>query len=755
MSALAACFPKALLQIPETVRATPVPANATENNHVVSGQSPNPIGSSDPREHPVDTRPPASPNSTASATPEPLVTVDRPELAEAKPIVLDETAKKELPVGTLTAIEVRYVSSEATPSQTTKMTLAVASEWWPPYSKDHKFFPLAKLKKTSEGIPYLETASVDAVDEMKKTVTFTPKDNGVYVIVSSEQEPKTKQDFPYYEGIEGRQTYQYDPAQDKFVVGGSGTHTSSRPHYSVLTDADIASASVLFSPGDGHDKEAGNWHALKFYRYAYHYAKPEDRAWTWKRMMPMVVVYDTRPSIDRSAELAAPYVNMRIGFSYGALRNRAGMAIARKRLSNQPFDSREVYLHHFGDISWAGEHLGVKIADPKAWRASSQGRPYATGLALAHGAFFHNLSTPLTLRPLKNMEDPIRDLGVSWQAYGHRSFFPPARRYPIQYPFITLFRFGRIGGIPWPEELSPDDAYSIPCSEASKYFTSAAEATKAIIGGECRYNFFQALEWMEGVFGSPREIRYAGYFADIPELVRAHREFAGLVATNIADTIQWKDRSAVSTRRALAWMQAEQALPPHNLPCGDGIADCASALGYEGGEPLVLRSGAQLGINAGALGRAKPAGIKYRLIRNASHADFAGKGSDNPHTFTETERAIYDSTLADLRELDTAAFAPAPSGNYSYATEFQQGIRAYLQSLGYSDSQFEFTGASPTTPGYAYATFYVKKRVPQDVFHYVDERNDHYRAEFRWWNGRWWFDGKGPQVEYSEYINRG
>ncbi|MBI4250276.1 hypothetical protein HY622_01670 [Candidatus Uhrbacteria bacterium] len=732
-SALAACFVR-----PTTIGATntsgdasaaPVPSSTgSQYNGLVPSATPTSL---------QETSVP-SPTVNGSKDVQPLVTIYNSNVASASIVDLNQETKESLPAATLAAVEVKGLADGAT-SSVTLILAAVA---------DLTLLQVARERTTEEGVSYLESAKVQIVDKSKGVIAFVSKGNGVYVILPSTAEPADKPDFPYYEGISGdQQTYQYDPAQDRFVSGSSAIHGPVRPYYSVLVDADIASASVLFSPGDGHDKEPGSWHALKFYRYAYHYAKLEDRAWVWKRMAPLVAVYDTRKGIDASAEVATPYANMRIGFSYGALRNRAGKAIANNITQNEPLESRRYYLHHFGDISWAGEHLGIKIADPKAWRASTQGRPYATHLALAHGAFFHNLSTPLALRPLKNMEDPIRDLGVSWQAYGHRSFFPPARRYPDQYAFITFFQFGRLGGIPLPEILSGDDAYSIPCSEASEHFRYAAEETGKYFNGECRYNFLQALERLEKN-GAPREIRYAGFFPSIPELVRANREVVGLAATNIAEAMQWKDRNAATIRRALAWMQSEQALSPHGLPCGDGIADCASAFGYEGSEPLVNRNGSQLELNYGALEHAKIAGIKYRPMKGATHADFAGKGTDDPHSFSEAERAIYDLTLADLRAYDQAAL---PNGTHTLSgSDVRVGMGVYLgkqEGNGWSYSSEPYR----TGPNRYEFTFWVQVRVPE-VGHYVDERDDYYVAKFRWHNGYWWFDGEEPQYQYSRSV---
>lgn len=737
-SALAACFPRTVAFVSSPI---PSPANTTGNN---SGEDRGSVSSAttDPNVAPTATQTPSSAGSVEQIE---QLLVDKPELATASFVAFDDAAKNRLPQGALAAVEIRYASSEATPSDAVMLTLALKEGEWPAASyKNLQHFPLAKLKQTSEGITYYETAPIVAVDEKKKTVTFVPAESGTYVVLPPEQEPADKQDFQYYEGIGDQRTYQYDPTKDAFVIGGSGFHGSSNPYYTILQDEDIASASVLFSPGDGHEKENGTWHALKFYRYAYHYAKLEDRAWAWRRMVPMVSVYDTRQSIDKA--ISFPAANMRIGFSYGALRNRAGRAAANMARSTTDKD----YLHHYGDISWAGEHLGIKIADPKAWRASTQGRPYATLLALAHGAFFHNLSTPLALRPLKNMEDPIRELGLSWQAYGHRSFFPPPRRYPESYKFLTTFRFGKLSEIPLIEELTPNDAYSVPCAAASNFFADIVRSIGKTISGECRYNFFEVLEYVEKYHGQPREIRYAGFFSDIPELIRANREFAGLLIQNISNTIQWKDRSAAGTRRALAWMQSEQAAPPHRLPCGDGLADCASALGYEGTEPLVVSNGNKLGLDIGALNRYKPDRIQYRVIPGATHADFVGMGSDDPYSFTDAERAIYDSTLADLRAMDAAA---QPTGDHILkGVDARDGIRQYLGTS--KDGQWDFD-SSPYRVGpdrYEF-TYWVKVRVPE-VFHYVDESDDFYTAKFRWYNGRWWFDGAKPQYQYSRYINR-
>lgn len=668
----------------------------------------------------------------------PRIAVDMPELATASIVAHDEAVKKALPIGAFAAVEIKQTSDA-----TTSVVFALAA--LAPNTKLDSL-QVARQRETADGIAYYETAQIKTVDEARKTITFASRGSGVYVLLPPGQVLDSGQNLPYYEGIRDQQLYQYIPAQDEFVAGGSGNHGPSIEYYSILTDDDIASASVLFNPGDGHDKETGDWHAIKFYRYAYHHAKSEDRAWAWKRMAPMVHVYDTRVSIDKSAEYALPFANMRIGFSYGALRNRAGKAIANYLSLRQAYESRTRYLHHFGDISWAGEHLGIKIADPKAWRAGTQGRPYATTRALAHGAFFHSLSTPLALRPLKNALDPIRELGVSWQAYGHRSFYPPPRRYPTRYPFTTMFRFGFLGDTLLPEVLSPDDAYGLPCAEASEYFKSATENTSMIRGGECRYNFIQALESM----GNPREIRYAGFFADISELVRANREFAGLLVTNLADTLQWKDRSAATTRRALAWMQSEQALPPHNLLCGDGLADCASAFGYEGSEPLVRQNGTQIDVNYDALARSKPDGIQYRVIKGATHADFVGKGTDDPHTFTEAERAIYDSTLADLRAYDDAA---VPNGTHVLTGwDASTGMRQYLAGLGISDERWSYhSDPVRTGPDRCEFTFFVMVRVPE-VGRYINERDDYYKAKFRWYNGRWWFDGEKPSFQYSRSI---
>jgi len=700
--------------------------------------------SADPTTQPAATQGPATPQASASDAIQ--ITVDKPDIATAS-IVATLDKPDALPAGGLMSFTVEYASGEATPSKAVTLTLAGLREIVPAHQTATQSFPVGKIVQTEDGIEYIETAATATVDPVKKGFTYVPIGNGIYVLLQPELEPVEKKDFPYYPEQSEGASYQYIPAQDKFVSGYSGLHGGSSVGIDVLNDSDIASMSVRFVPGDGHERLTGDWHARRFYRYVYHYAKPEDRAWAQKEWAPMVWVHDTRPNIDKTA--AYPSANIGIAFSRGVLEVRAGNAMGG------------TYPHHYGDLTLAGAHLGIALADPKRWRSRTQGQPYSTHKAIGHAAFFHNVSSSLNLRPLKNMEDSIRELGTSWQALGHRSFYQPSRLYPKQFRFNTFFAFGKIGGVLYPETVTPDDAYAIPCSAAATGFSSAARATGKTIQGECRYNFIEALERLEKYPPQYRprykEYRYVGFFANMAELARAYLDFNKLTAQGITDFVQWKDHSAGYTRKALAWMQAEQSM--HGLPCGDGLPDCASGFGYEGKESLVIKSGTvpnvTLDLNYGALGSVKPSNVTYRVFKDAPHSYFAGQGTDDPQAYSDKEKAIYDTMIADMRDLRQAAIAPPPRTQDLHWEIWTVQMRPYLLAQGLKDEQFDSQNTGWVDDYHATVQYVRYLRVPE-VFYYVDERDVFYTAKFRWYNGRWWFDGETgkPRYTYSSYINR-
>ncbi|MBI4272972.1 hypothetical protein HY621_03920 [Candidatus Uhrbacteria bacterium] len=685
--------------------------------------------------------------ATQSVDAIPPIVVDKPEIATASIVSLTASESENLQqTGAIAAVEVRY-SQEVTSSQSITLTLQLVV----PQGNTLEQFALFQEQRTQEGFIKLVSIPTEIADSTKSTIRFTPKTSGLYKVFPKEKEPQNQTGFPQYNGSQDFISFRYDPSKDALVsdLTTQGFHDQSNDTFSLLDDDDIASFSVDFVPGDGHEKETGDYHALRFFRYAFQYSGFRNRV--RKEVSSRIIVHDTRPGIDATAELYNKRANVRIGFSRGALVLRANSAILRKKESETEWKKRKFPLHFYGDISLAGAHLGIKAADPKWWRAGVQGRRYATLKQIAYTGFWHNFGTPMNFASTKNTEDPIRDFNISYLALGHLAFFPPSYRYPVQpHSFFTMYSFGPLGGIPVQETLSTEDSYSIPCSAASDNFSSAAKAVGKIINGECRYNFIDALEWMEKKFGASSQLLCAGFFSDIAELRRAQAGFEDMLSRGGEQLITGKDRSAETTRNALLWLQSEQALMPYGELAGDGMPDLASALMYRGTEPLLIRNGNSLAVNNGALEKERQqTGIVRRVIKDASHADFSGMGSDNPREYSSYERAVYDQLLIDIFTLRDNAMGPAPARAEQMVLRY--GMPYYL---GIDPNSVNPKYAAPEAQRiddyHAVLNFDLEYRYP-----YVwasQQRIEHCTADFRWYNGHWWFDRKLPRRVWIEKI---